>query len=134
MIKIDNLDNAAYRKFGFTMAGVIAFLFGLFFPWLFNLAIPIWPWAIAGILLLLAVIKPELLTYLYKPWMTIGHYVGQFNTKLILIIVFFLIFSPIAFLLKILGKDAMDRKLNKKKASYWIESTNLPKSHMETVY
>ncbi len=134
-IKIEPLDKAGYRKFGLIMATIIALLFGLFFPWALTFTIPIWPWGLATVLAGLALLLPNTLSFIYTPWMIFGHYIGLFNTKLILIIVFFIIFFPISLLLKVLGKDAMDRQFNKKSApSCWKESKKQDKSHMEKLY
>ncbi len=134
-MKIDTLDKAGYRKFGVTMAIVIALLFGLFFPWAFNLEMPLWPWVLSGILLACAVLLPNVLAFVYKPWMIFGHYVGIFNTKLILTVVFFVVFAPVALVLMLLGKDAMKRKFKDKSvASYWKKSHKQNKDHMEKVY
>lgn len=134
-MKIDTLDTAAYRKFGITMAIIIALVFGLFFPWVFNIKMPVWPWALSAILLIWALLLPNTLVFIYKPWMIFGHYIGIFNTRLILIIVFFVVFFPVALVLKLLGKDAMQRKFNDKAMnSYWQKSNKQTKDHMEKVY
>ena len=83
-MKIETLDKAGYRKFGLIMATVIASLFGLLFPWVFNLKMIIWPWALSSLLCCWALLIPNTLVFIYKPWMMLGHYVGIFNTNIIL--------------------------------------------------
>ena len=56
---------------------------------------------------------------LYKTALFIAHYLGWFNTRLLLGLIFFLLFTPLAFIFKILGKDFLDRKIDKNAASYW---------------
>lgn len=134
-MKIETLDKAGYRKFGLTMAIVIALLFGLFFPWAFGLKIVVWPWVLSGIFFGLALLLPNTLSLIYKPWMICGHYFAIINTKIILALVFFCLFSPIALLLKLLGKDSMNRHFNDKSvSSYWETSKKQSKDHMEKVY
>lgn len=41
------------------------------------------------------------------------------NTRLILSIMFYLIFSPIGRVMKLFGVDPLDRKIDKNKQSYW---------------
>lgn len=41
------------------------------------------------------------------------------NTRIILILLFYLVFTPIGLILKLLGKDLLDRKINKADKSYW---------------
>ena len=134
-MKIETLDKTGYRKFGLIMAIVIALLFGLLFPFVFNLRIVIWPWALSSILFCWVLLIPNTLVFIYRPWMILGHYVGIFNTKVILVFVFFFVFPPAALLLKLLGKDAMNRKFKDKSInSCWKKSKKQFKDHMERVY
>ncbi len=134
-MNIESLDRAGYRKFGFIMAIFIALLFGLFFPFVFSYDIPSWPWLVSGFFIIWALLIPMTLVVVYRPWMKIGHFIGVINTKIVLTIVFYLLFTPIALLFKLLGKDPMNRKLSSDSiSSYWKESKTQPKSHMEKVY
>jgi len=131
----DTLDKAGYRKFGVTMALVIGLLFGLFFPWVFSKNIPYWPWIVAAVFMFLSLMVPMKLAVVHKPWMKFGHIIGAINTKIILSVVFFLVFTPMALLFKLLGKDPMKRELaNKSLTSYWVKSKQQSKEHMEKVY
>ncbi len=134
-MKIETLDKAGLRKFGLIMALVIALIFGLFFPWVFNLKMAIWPCVISSILLGWALLLPDTLVFIYKPWMMLAYYVGIFNTKILLIVVFFVVFFPTALFLKLLGKDAMNRQFKDKSInSCWKKSKKQFKDHMEKVY
>ena len=134
-MKVETLGKAGYRKFGFIMAIFIALIFGLFFPFVFSSNIPNWPWVVSGVFILWALLVPMTLAVVYKPWMLVGHFIGAINTKIILTIVFFLVFTPVALLFKVLGKDPMNRKLGDKSlSSYWKESKKQSKDHMEKVY
>lgn len=134
-MNVQTLDKAGYRKFGFIMALFIALLFGLFIPFVFSINIPYWPWAVSGVFLLWALLMPMALVVVYKPWMTIGYFIGIINTKIILSVVFFLVFTPVALLFKVLGKDPMNRQYGDKLiTSYWKESKQRSKKHMEKVY
>ena len=55
----------------------------------------------------------------YKAWMLFGIIMGWFVSRLVLIFLFYIVFAPISLLLKILGKDILDQKIEKKKSSYW---------------
>ncbi len=134
-MNVEALDKAGYRKFGLTMAIVIALIFGLFLPWVFSLKIPDWPWFISATLFVWSLIAPQSLVVIYKPWMIFGHYIGLFNTRIILTLVFFTVFFPVSLLLKVLGKDAMNRNFKQQaNQSYWKQSTRQAKEHMEKVY
>ena len=47
-------------------------------------------------------------------------------------IIFFLVVTPIGFIMKLLGKDLINLKFNKEK-SYWIEKSG-PKSKMKNQF
>jgi hypothetical protein len=78
------------------------------------------PWAgVSFLFFLLAIYCPNLLKVLYRPWMKLASFLSWVNTGLILFLMFYLIFLPIGLLLKLLGKDLLDIKIDKNKASYW---------------
>jgi len=70
---------------------------------------------------ILALAAPLLLKPIYIFWMKLAFILGWFNTRLILFIIFYLIFTPIGLGMKLLGIDLLDRKIEKKKISYWIK-------------
>ncbi len=117
------------------MAIFIALIFGLLFPFVFSRNVPNWPWVVSGVFTLWALLVPMTLAVVYKPWMLVGHFIGAINAKIILTTVFFLVFTPVALLFKVLGKDPMNMKLDDKSlSSYWKESKKQSKDHMEKVY
>jgi hypothetical protein len=44
---------------------------------------------------------------------------GKILTAILMLIVFYLIFTPIAVILKIAGQDLLDERIDEKKNSYW---------------
>ena len=60
-VTIPELDKAGLRKFGFTTGAIVAVLFGLVLPYLFDLAWPRWPWVIAVVLFAWGAIAPATL-------------------------------------------------------------------------
>ena len=130
-----NQTKQTYRQFGLTLAVFISLVFGLFIPWLKDSPMTTWPWIVSAVLSGWAAILPGTLGILYRPWMAIGHRLGLINTKLILGLMFYLVFTPVALFLRLMGKDAMHRTLNDKStASYWKESPKRPDDHMEKIY
>ncbi|MEK7851087.1 MAG: SxtJ family membrane protein [Deltaproteobacteria bacterium] len=57
---------------------------------------------------------------LYKSWMKFAHALGWVNTRIILTVIYLLIFTPVALIFKVIGKDPMERKIEKIN-SYWIK-------------
>ncbi len=57
---------------------------------------------------------------IFQFWIKIGDFLGKINSKIITWILFFGIFTPMSFVLKILGKDLLNKKFNKETNSYFI--------------
>jgi hypothetical protein len=106
------------RKFGFTMAGIIAPLFGLFFPWLLDRPFPLWPWMVSFAFLLPAWFFPISLKYPHWAWMKLSHVLGWINTRILLTVFFYLFVTPIALIRRFLGKAAAFHHLEKGLDSY----------------
>jgi hypothetical protein len=74
----------------------------------------------AAAFLLSGLTLPAVLKPLHKVWMTISILMGWLMTRLILIILFYAIVTPIGLLARLCGKDFLDIKVNKNSPSYWI--------------
>lgn len=130
-------DNKTLREFGLVFAGGLIVFFGLLIPWLFDKPWvwqdggARWPWIAAAVFAVTGLALPILLKPVYIAWMRLGHALGWFNTRLILGIVFFLIFMPVALLFRLTGRDPMERALDNSVASYRHSSEHLPPERME---
>lgn len=62
----------------------------------------------------------KLLKAFYKSWMKFAHALGWVNTRIILTVVYLLVFTPVALIFKVIGKDPMERKIEKGN-SYWVK-------------
>jgi len=125
------MDKKSLREFGIVTGIIVVVLFGLLLPWLFSSSYPLWPWYVLAVLAGIAVVLPMALSPVYKVWMRFGLVMGWINTRLILGLIFYILFTPIAIILKILGKDPMLRKLDAGLQSYRIESKLSPRENME---
>jgi len=112
-----NLDKKSLRQFGITMG--VAFL-------VITLIIlarhrhNIIPTTIASaIFLILAFTAPVLLKPTYILWMRLAFILGWINTRLILFIIFYLVFTPVGLGMRLFKVDLLDRKIDKNKESYW---------------
>src|SRR6185437_6519622 len=106
------------KKFGYTVAIVLLLLAG------FHIFIKHrkgwWVvFAIATALLLTALVKPALLSFLRLVWDKIGHVMGIFNTYVLLTLFYFLILTPLGLIMRLFGKDILKLKLKNKSGSYW---------------
>ncbi len=133
-IKIENPGTRELRKFGLVTGAIVAVLFGLFLPWVFNYPWPIWPWVVTGISCFWSMVHPDSLFVVYRPWMKFGHVAGWINTRIILGIMFYVVFFPAGILMRLVAKDPMARKLDSAAKSYRIVSEPLDKNHIERPY
>jgi len=131
---IQTLDARGYRKFGLTTGAIIIVLFGLLIPWLFGLNFVKWPWILGGVLMLWGLLAPTTLKPVYVGWMKFGNVMNWINTRIILGILFYLIFLPIGAVMRLFGKDPMQRKLDSQLSSYRVTSENDEKSNVERPY
>lgn len=126
--QIPELDRKGLREFGLVTGGIVAGLFGLFFPWLLERALPLWPWIVFGVLGLWGLAAPMTLRPVYHGWMRFGLLLSKVMTPLIMSIVFFLIITPVALILKIVGNDPMARKFTEADTYRVITKKPMPNS------
>lgn len=107
------------RKFGLTVGIVIAIISAVLFYYerasyfYFGLA--------AMLLIIPAIVFPQVLRPLNKIWMSLAIILGWFMTRVILSILYYLILTPIGWIAKIAGKEFLDLNWKEKKESYWIK-------------
>ncbi len=129
--EVPDAQKSDLRKFGLIMGGFIFALFGLLFPWLAERAMPDWPWITLVVFWVWALLLPTTLKPVYWVWMKLGGAVGYINTRLIMVIVFYVVFFPVGLVMKAMGKDPMRRKLKADQASYREESKAITPKAME---
>ena len=110
----------------------IIFLIVSIYPLINNGELRIWSLITAIIFLILGLINSKVLTPLNKLWFKFGLLLGKVISPLIMGIIFFLVVTPTALIMRIIGKDLLNLKFNNKK-SYWIEK-NGPKSKMKNQF
>ena len=129
----DETDNRQLRSFGLMVGGIFSVI-GLW-PVVFHGAHPRW-WALAcgGLLVLPAVVWPEILRPIHKAWMKLGHAMGWLNTRIILGLIFFGVVTPIGIVRRWLGKDPMGKKLKRDTASYRVVRAPRAPAHLKRQY
>jgi len=90
----------------------------------------LWGLLLGGILIGLALVWPRSLTQVYRLWMTVGEVLGWINTRIILGVLFYALFTPMGLLMRLRGKDPMRRTLAPEAESYRVVRQPRPSSHM----
>ena len=122
------------REFAWIMAGMIAFLFGLLIPLLKGHGIPLLPWAIAAVFVLLGLLAPRSLKPVYHLWLKIGHVLGWINSRIILTLIFALVVTPMALVMKLIKRDTMARQLEPQRITYRSPCRPRDISHLQKPY
>ena len=127
---MDNIKIGSNRSFGIVF--FIVFLLIAIYPLINQGEIRVWSVLISLLFLILGIINSKILTPLNKAWFKFGIFLGKIISPIVMGIIFFLVVTPIAFLMRILKKDLLNLKYNKN-SSYWIEKTD-PKSTMKNQF
>lgn len=68
-----------------------------------------------------ALLIPLALKPVYIAWMRLALVLGWINTRLILLVMFYLILTPVAAIMRLFKNDPLERKIEKGRDSYWIK-------------
>ena len=127
---MDEVKLSSNRNFGVVFF-IVFLLIGLY-PLLKGNDLRIWSLLISFIFLALGLINSKILTPLNKLWFKFGLLLGRFISPLIMGIIFFVVVTPIAIIMRLLKKDLLNLKYNKKE-TYWIDKSG-PKSKMKNQF
>ena len=80
-------------------------------------------WALGVALLLVAVtfLAPSLLTQPNKLWFKIGVFLGMVIAPIVMGLVYFTTVVPVGLVMRLMGKDLLQKKLDSGVKSYWIK-------------
>ena len=137
-IDIDwNPDEKKLKEFGWVSAigfAVIGFLILPTVKWLHSrggeepYAWTDFNWKISLILLgigfaiwVISLLSTKAVKPIYLLWMAVAFPIGWVISHLILGLLYFLLFTPIALVFKLMGRDVLDRVIDREAESYWIE-------------
>ena len=104
------------RSFGIVF--FIVFLIVALWPLKNNLDIRIWSLIISFIFLILGIFNSKLLSPLNKIWFKFGILLGRIISPIVMGIIFFIVVTPTAIILKIFRKDVLSLKKSNSN-SYW---------------
>lgn len=118
------------RKFGLVTGGMLILFFDLLIPWIWGFSMPLWPLIVAGVLASMALVFPASLGPVYKVWMRFAQALGWINTRIILSVIFFMLFFPFGMVMRMFN-DPMRRKLDASAESYRLPSSPTKPDNME---
>ena len=125
-MKFSEIELPSNQKFGFFFTFVFVMV-AAYFHYSANVS---WAYvfiAMAMIFLLVTLIKSDALLPLNKLWMGLGILLGMIVSPIVLGIIFFGLFTPIAMLMRLSGRDELHLKFTQK-TSHWISREEPVKS------
>ena len=125
-MKFSEVELPSNRKFGF----FFTFVFAVIGAYFFYSEIMIWANAFiiaAMTFLVVTLVKSDALLPLNKLWMRFGRLLGMIVSPIVLGMLFFGLFTPIAVLMRLSGRDEMRLRFSRK-ASHWITRSEPIKS------
>ena len=127
---MDEIKISSNRSFGLVF--FIVFLLIATYPLLNDGHLRIWSLIISVIFLVLGLLNSKTLYPLNKIWFKFGIFLGKIISPLVMGLIFFTVVTPIGLFMRLINKDLLSLKFNKKK-TYWIEK-NEPKSKMKNQF
>ena len=117
-MKSSEIELPSNRKFGFfftfvSVAAAAYFYYSTNVTWTYVFV------STALVFLLITLIKSDVLLPLNKLWMRFGLLLGMIVSPIVLGIIFFGLFTPIAMIMRLSGRDELRLKFTEK-ASHWI--------------
>ena len=121
-IKNIKSEKSDLRNFGI-IVGIILLIISGFLFWKEKESFQI-VLAIGIILFLTAIALPSVLKPVYWIWMIFAIILGWFMTRVILSLLFYVVFTSIGLTLRFFGKQFLELRWDKSKESYWNFRTN----------
>lgn len=109
------------RSFGFVFFAVFA-LVGLV-PLFSDGSVRWWSLVVASAFLALSLAAPQLLRTPNRWWFKFGTLLGAIVAPVVLALVYVIAIIPTGIIVRLLGKDPLNRKIDKLAGSYWVERT-----------
>jgi len=120
-MKRSKIKMGSNRSFGIVF--FLVFLILAFWPLTSFNTFKTLPLIISIIFLILGVINSKILSPLNIIWFKFGILLGSFVAPIVMGAVFFAVITPISIIMKMLGKDLLNKKYSDKQ-SYWITKDN----------
>ncbi|MDD5136441.1 MAG: SxtJ family membrane protein [Candidatus Omnitrophica bacterium] len=108
------------RQFSWVLSGILTVL-GVVNLFKHRVSWSYWLFGLGIITALMILTAPKLLRPVYLTFTKIAHAIGWFNTRAILILIYYMLITPIALIMRIFREDPLDRKIEKNAASYWVK-------------
>ena len=121
------------RNFGLLLGALFAALFGVL-PYAFRHHLHFWPFILAALLWTAALSRPPILRYVHAGWTRLGLALGWVNTRIILTLFFASSIVPVGLVMRLFGRDPMQRRFDRTRDSYRVPSRQRSAQSMESPF
>ncbi|MFL2932176.1 MAG: SxtJ family membrane protein [bacterium] len=113
-----SVKQGSERNFGIVFS--VVFLFFSFYPNFSYEKIRLWSLVVSVLFFLISIFQPSILKSLNFLWFKFGILLGRIISPIIMALVFVFAIIPTGIIIRLMGKDPLQRKFLKNKNSYWI--------------
>jgi Saxitoxin biosynthesis operon protein SxtJ len=78
-------------------------------------------WGVAAAIVAVYYALPPVRLPIYLGWLYAAFPIGWVISHVVMGAIYYLVITPFALVFKLIGRDALDRKLDKNAKSYWVE-------------
>tara|TARA_B100000212_G_C27345923_1_gene521310 strand:+ start:318 stop:710 length:393 start_codon:yes stop_codon:yes gene_type:complete len=108
----NNISKKQLREFGYLIGIGFPLIIGWLIPAISGHVFRTWTLFFSIPILIIGILRPALLSELYKLWMKLGYLLGWVNSRIILGLIFILILQPISLFMKLFNYDPLRKKRN----------------------
>ena len=98
------------RKFGWTFAGLFLLFGALFHPWMI---------AVGAALAVVTLTRAHWLAPIKHAWMRFGELLNRIVSPVVMAVIFFVVFTPVAVVRRLAGRDSLARRFEPAAPTYW---------------
>jgi Saxitoxin biosynthesis operon protein SxtJ len=117
----EEIKSSSDRSFGLVLATF--FLIISIWPLIHAEPIRWWALGLAAVFALLALLWPAALAPLNKAWTKLGFLLYRIVSPVVMALLFYVTVTPVALLMRMLGKDPLRLRPDPDAESYWINRT-----------
>ena len=78
-------------------------------------------WSIAALITIMFYAVRPIRKPIYLGWIHLAYPIGWVVSHTAMAVIYYLVFTPIGLIMRLFGRDPMERRLDRSAASYWVE-------------
>ena len=115
-------DRREWKKFAIGLGIILAIIATI--QYCYDHTIYIYLYLSSILMILFGLLVPIIIKPIFILFSYLAFVLGWFMTRVILALLFYLVFTPIGLVIKLTGKNLLDTKFPANRKSYWIDRDN----------